>query len=79
MNQIAFYSRVQLDPQFRKEKIGEARYQTKIAAGLAVVGVASWLSYVTYAAISEKRWPGDVGVILLLVLCASSYSQAVPD
>jgi hypothetical protein len=41
-----------------------------------VVGVASWLSYVTYAEIAEKRWPGDVGVILLLVLCASFYSQA---
>jgi hypothetical protein len=76
MNQTEFYSKAQLDPRFRAEKIEEARYQKKIAVGFAVVIAVGWLSYLAYCEIAEKRWPGDGGVFLVLVLCASSYGQA---
>jgi hypothetical protein len=76
MNQNEFYSKAQLDPRFRAEKIEESRYQRRIAIGFAVVITVGWLSYLAYSEIAEKRWPEEAGVFLLLMLCASSYGQA---
>jgi hypothetical protein len=76
MKHVEFYSKAQVDPLFRRQKIEESQYQKRIALGFAVVIVAGWLSYLAYCEIREGRWPGDGGVLLLLVICASLYSQA---
>ena len=76
MNQIEFYSRAQGDAQFRMQKIGEAKYEKRVAAGFSIAVAVGWFSYLAYAEIAERRLPEVAGVLALLVLCVSLYSQA---
>jgi hypothetical protein len=76
MNDVEFYSKAQLDPGFRDQKLEECRYNKKVAIGCAVVLTALWIGYVAYCAIAERRWPSEMGLGLGLVLCASLYCRA---
>jgi hypothetical protein len=76
MDVLKFYSTAQRDRSFREQRLGEARYHKKMAVGLAVALGSAWLCYAVYCATVERRWPGDLGLGLALVLCASLYSHA---
>jgi high-affinity Fe2+/Pb2+ permease len=76
MNQIEFYSKAQFDVRFRRQKIGEARYEKRIATGFAVSVATGWFVYLAYAEIAGIRFPEISGLLVLMVLCASLYSQA---
>jgi hypothetical protein len=76
MNQIEFYSRAQGDAKFRVQKIGEARYEKRIAIGFLVAISVGWLSYFAYTEIAQQRLPEISGILALFVLCVSLYSHA---
>lgn len=76
MDDVEFYSKAQRDPNFRDRQIEECRYHKRIAAGFAVVLIAAWIGYVAYCAFAQRRWLGDVGLGLVLVLGVSLYSRA---
>jgi hypothetical protein len=76
MKDAEFNSRAQLDPSYRDQMFEECCHSKNVALGIAVAVTAMWVGYVAYCAIWEKRWPGDLGLGLLLVLCASVYSRA---
>ena len=76
MTEVEFYSKAQIDPAFRQQKVVETIYQRKIALSFAIVSIAGWIVYAAYFGIAEGRWPADGGVILMLVLCASLHGQA---
>jgi hypothetical protein len=76
MDDVEFYSKAQLDLDFRDRQIEECRYNKRIAIGFAVVSTAAWIGYVAFCAIAERRWPGDVGLGLGLMLCVTLYSRA---
>ncbi len=76
MNDQDFSQRAPSDPDFRRQQIAVARYQQKLAVVGAGVMVLGWIGYVAFARVIESRWPGDVGVGIGLVVCATLFVQA---
>ena len=58
------------------QKADVARWEMRLAVTVAIAVIVGWLLWVVYCRFAQRRWPGDLGAVVVLVLCASLCSGA---